>query len=194
MNLTVTKKNIRRTGIPSTKNGRPLDQAERVAGAFPTPERIRVAGEANIAIGGDDRSGKRYVMRDSPLDRALSKRIISGAQHSALSKYRHHWYHGGQAPHVGSIDLNRVFSSEGGNVAGMPASEAQYFHRERWREAREKIGERSYKVVTMVACSEINLEECGTAIGWNNKAQAISAATEIVREAADRMATLWSIG
>lgn len=178
------------------RNRMPLGSTETPADGIPTPERIRIAGEDGVVIGGEKegRSARRYVMRDSPLDRALNRRVITGAEHSALQKYRHHWYHGGQAPHVGSVDLNRIFSSEGGNVAGMPASEAQVFHRQRWREAREMLGHRSSIVIDNFVCSENSLEICGYSIGWNSKPQAIAVATEIVKDAAYRLAKLWGIG
>lgn len=194
MTITITKKNIRRTGIPATKNGLPIAGPETATDGVPTKERMRIAGEENISVGGDERTGKRYVFRDSPLDRALGKKLITGAQHSALQKYRHHWYHAGQCPNIGSVDLNRVFASDGGSVAGMPVSEAQVFHRQRWREAMTEIGLRASTVVTRFACEDKNLEECGAAIGWGNKAQAISAATEIVKSASDRLSRLWGIG
>ena len=59
----------------------------------------------------------------------------------ALQKYRHHWYHAGQASPIGSSDFNRIFSSEPGTRNGMPMSESQVFHGQRWREARKALGE-----------------------------------------------------
>lgn len=202
----VTKtKNFRRVGIPATIKGKPnpaypsqnaargLNQQGESPDGRPTVSRLARAGE-NYAIGGDDRTGKRYVMQDAPLDRALRKRIISGAEHSALQKYRHHWYHAGQAPHVGSIDLNRVFSSEGGNVAGMPTSERQVFHRQRWREAQAALGHRPLIVVDNVVCHENSLEVSGYAVGYGAQASAIRGAGRMLSEAGHVLARLWGIG
>jgi hypothetical protein len=159
----------------------------------PTNERIRMAG-ADFQLGGEDRGVKTYVMRDTPLDRALKKKIITGAEHSALQKYRLHWYCAGQAPAIGSIDLNRIYAGSDGGPAGMPKSEGQVFHRQRWREAQAALGMRSSVVVDKFVCDELNLEICGQALGWNSKPQAIAGATEILRDAAYRLARLWGIG
>jgi hypothetical protein len=184
----VSKRNIRRTGIPATVRGQP-----NPAISGPTLERLSSAGD-NFTIGGDERTGRRYVMQDNPLDRAFRKGVISGAQHSALTKYRHHWYHAGQSPHVGSVDLDRIFSAEGGNVAGMPVSERQVFHRQRWREGRIEIGDRISIVVDKLVCEERSLEDCGYQLGWRSKPQAIAAATEMLQQAGYRLAKLWGIG
>ena len=92
-----TVKNIRRTGISASKRGVPNPEYG------PTLQRLAMA-QGNVSIGDDKQGGKTYTMRDSPLDRAHKKGIISGAEHSALQKYRHHWYHAGQAPTISSLD------------------------------------------------------------------------------------------
>jgi hypothetical protein len=189
-----TVKNIRRTGIAASKKGvkNPEYPSIEIHGS-PTEERLRRAGD-NFVLGGEDRGVKTYTMRDCPLDRAFKKRIISGAEHSALQKYRHHWYHAGQAPHIGSLDLDRIFSGGEGGPAGMPKSEGQVFHRQRWREAQACLGLRSAAVVDRFVCQEQNLELCGQAIGWNSKPQAIAGAAELVKDAGYRLAKLWGIG
>ena len=180
-------KYIRRTGVPATVNGQPNPEYG------PTVERMLRAGES-YTVGDDKQGAKKYTMRDAPLDRALAKGIISGAEHSALQKYRHHWYHAGQAPTIGSIDLNRIFSGGDGGPAGMPKSEGQVFHRQRWREAQSCLGIRSTAIVDKFVCGEQNLEVCGQILGWNSKPQAIAGAAEIVRDAGYRLARLWGIG
>jgi hypothetical protein len=190
----MTTKNIRRTGIRASKGGVPNPEYPSIEiHGSPTPERLRMAGN-DFALGGEDRGIKTYTMRDSPLDRAHKKGIISGAEHSALQKYRHHWYHAGQAPTIGSLDLDRIFSGGEGGPAGMPKSEGQVFHRQRWREAQACLGMRSSAVVDRFVCQEENLELCGQAIGWANKPQAIAGAAELVKDAGYRLARLWGIG
>jgi len=54
--------------------------------AEPTAERLRRA--AGHFERGD--SGQ-ITMRDSPLERALARRVITQEQYSAGQKYRHHW-------------------------------------------------------------------------------------------------------
>src|SRR6476620_4371710 len=148
----------------------------------------------DVTIRWDGRGIKTYIMRDSPLDRAHKKGIISGAEHSALQKYRHHWYHAGQAPTISSLDLDRIFSGGDGGPAGMPKSEGQVFHRQRWREAQQCLGMRSSAIVDRFVCREENLELCGQLIGWANKPQAIAGAAELVKDAGYRLAKLWGIG
>jgi len=186
-------RNIRRTGVRATIKGKANPEYPDQADGFPTRERLAKSDDA-FSVGGDDRTGRRYVMQDSPLDRAFRKGIISGSEHSALQKYRHHWYHAGQAPTIGSVDLNRIFSAEPGGVAGMPKTEGQIFHRQRWREAQECLGLRSSAIVDKLVCREETLELCGQALGFENKPQAISAASVVLSDAGYRLARLWGIG
>lgn len=187
-------KNIRRTGISASRKGVPNPEYPSIEiHGSPTPERLRMAG-TDFALGGEDRGIKTYTMKDIPLDRAHKKGIISGAEHSALQKYRHHWYHAGQAPTVRSLDLDRIFSGGEGAPAGMPKSEGQLFHRQRWREAQQCLGPRSSAIVDRFVCQEENLEVCGQAIGWNSKPQAIAGAAELVKDAGYRLAKLWGVG
>jgi len=63
----------------------PLGQRGR-----PTAERIRRA--AGHYTRGDT---GQITMRDSPLERALARRVVTPEQYAAGQKYRHHWYHAG---------------------------------------------------------------------------------------------------
>jgi len=190
----MSTKNPRKIGIAASKKGvrNPAYPSIEIHGC-PTAERLRMAGD-DFTLGGEDRGVKTYAMRDSPLDRAFKKKIISGAEHSALQKYRHHWYHAGQAPTISSLDLDRIFSGGLGGPAGMPKSEGQVFHRQCWRAAQQCLGLRSAAVVDLFVCREENLEQCGQAIGWNSKPQAIAGAAELVKDAGYRLAKLWGIG
>lgn len=185
--------NIRRTGIAASKNGKMNpDYAAAVAG-IPTSERLALAG-IDLVIGGDERTGRRYVMQDNPLDRAFKKGVLSGSGHSALQKYRHHWYHAGHAPTISSVDLDRIYSAEPCGPAGMPRSEGQVFHRQRWREARGELGDKSCGLVDNLVCGELSLELCGYAMGWKSKPQAIAAATAVLQDSGYRLSKLWGIG
>ena len=157
--------------------------------ARPTPERIRRAG-ADFERGDTG----QITMRDSPLERARARNLITHQQYSVGQKYRHHWYHAGQAPTISSLDLDRIFSGGDGGPAGMPKSEGQVFHRQRWREAQQCLGLRSAAIVDNFVCKEDNLETCGNVLGWTNKPQAIAGASEILRDAGYRLAKLWGIG
>lgn len=188
----MSNRNIRRTGIAASKKGKPNPEYAKFTEG-PTKERLEKS-DGFYVVGNDRQGAPIHTMRDCPLDRAFKKRIISGAEHSALQKYRHHWYHAGQAPHIGSLDLDRIFSGGLGGPAGMPKSEGQVFHRQRWREAQQCLGLRSSAVVDRFVCQEESLELCGQAIGWNSKPQAIAGAAELVKDAGYRLARLWGIG
>ena len=63
----------------------------------PTPERVRLAqGFVERGNLGRGRTGV-VTLRDSPIERALARSVISQAQYTAAVKYRHHWYRAGLA-------------------------------------------------------------------------------------------------
>lgn len=158
--------------------------------SLPTPERLAKA-DGHFEVGGDDRSGSVYTFKDDSLDRALKREIITGRQYAALHKFRHHWYHGGVAPTVGSIDLNRVFSSDHGSYGTMPASERQAFHRGQYRKAVQQLGIRMSMIVEKFVCLDQPIVAVGHALGWAHPMQARAAATALLVEAADKLADLW---
>lgn len=185
--VNVNKRNIRRQGVPATIDGQPNSEYG------PTVERL-LKSEGHNTIGDDKQGGKKYTMRDTPLDRAYAKKIITGAEHSALTKYRHHWWHAGQAPDLHSLDLNRIYAGGDSGPAGMPKSEGQVFHRQRWREAQTALGMRSAAIVDRFVCREENLEDCGFTMGYSSPYRARQAAVVIVCDAAYRLSRLWGIG
>lgn len=186
-------KNIRRTGIPATKRGKPNPAYIAVASIGPTEERLAKSG-GFFSVGDDKQGGKIHTMRDQPLDRMFARSAISGAEYAALQKYNHHWYHAGLEAGVGSVDLNRIFSSDPGSLSGMAKTEAQAHHRRQWREARATLGHRVGIVVDNVVCAGHSLEVAGFGVGWRSKPQAIAAATEMLRDGGYRLAKLWGIG
>src|SRR5690606_3824846 len=104
-----------------------------------TPERIMKSG-GHSSVGAD---GTQRIV-DSPFDRAHAQgRLGSGTscphnerRFRAGQKYRHHWYHAGLAGNLQSPDLNRIFASDpSSNSAGMARSEAEAWHRQKYREA-----------------------------------------------------------
>jgi hypothetical protein len=80
------------------------------------------------------------------------------------------------------------------SFSGMARTEAQVFHRQRYREAVQHIGMIGASVVEQVACQEISLEQAGYKLGWGSKPQAIAAATERMKAALDRLVELWGVG
>ena len=195
--------------LMAKRKDEPIDrEAERrkpdVRGA--TPERLARAG-TDYEVGDDQQGTRIYVLRDSPLERMFKRKAIDPIEYTALQRFKHHWYHSGLIPSMGSVDLNRIFASDPSNSSGMARSEAQAHHRKQWREACEKInprvpewpeiemlGHRRLIVVDNVACFENSLEVAGYAIGYKSKFRAIEAASAILRKSGYDLARLWGIG
>jgi hypothetical protein len=158
----------------------------------PTPERLAHA-QGHFDRGND--AGRRiYTLRDSPLERLSHRGAVTPREYAALMKFKQHWTAAGLQPSLGNIDLARVFAADPASGSGMARTERQVFHRQRYRQAVQAIGLRSALVVERVVCAEQTLEAAGFALNWRTPAQARAAATEMLREAADRLARLWGIG
>src|SRR5215475_5879403 len=72
----------------------------------PTPERMRHAqGFVERGNLGRGRTGV-VTLRDSPIERARARNVISQAQYTAALKYRHHWYRAGLASPLSSVDFS----------------------------------------------------------------------------------------
>jgi hypothetical protein len=170
----------------------PVHRRERSLGgrtAEPTVERIRRAGT-------DFERGDtgQITMRDSPLERALARNVITKEQYTAAQKYRHHWYHAGLADPLRSLDLDRIFGPDLGAYSGMARTEGQLFHRQRYREAVQAIGKIGAHVLEWAVCREVPLEQVGYTLGWSSRAQAYAAAAERTKTALDELCKLWAIG
>jgi Domain of unknown function (DUF6456) len=154
--------------------------------AEPTVERLRQArGDVERGATG------ALTMRDSPLERAFGRGVLTREQYDAGVKYRHHWYHAGLAGTLASADLDRVFVADVSGFSGMAKTEAQVFHRQRWREAARAVGKVGLVVLDAAVCRELPLEQVGYMLGWSSRAAAIVAATERLKAALDGVATLW---
>jgi hypothetical protein len=157
--------------------------------ASPTPERMRRAGTDFVR----GASGQ-ITLGDSPLARSLTRGVITREQFLAAQKYRHHWYHSGLAERLVSPDLDGRFAKDFASYAGIPKSEMQLFHRQRYREAVQTIGKIGSQVLDSVVCRDVGLEQMGYALGWGTRAQAYAAAVESMKTALDALCTLWGIG
>jgi hypothetical protein len=173
---------------------RSLAPGERVprpspARAAPTPERLRRAG-------GDFDVGEtgRITMRDSPLERALARKIITLGQYSAGQKYRHHWYHAGLSGRLRSPELDRVFAVDAASLSGMAKTEFEVFHRLRYREAVQAVGKIGSHVLDAAVCRELALDKVGYSLGWSSRPQAYAAAAERMKLALDELCKLWDLG
>lgn len=171
--------------LPRNARGRPLvDQR-----AQPTAERMRRAG-ADFERGDTG----QITMCDSPLERALARNVITQEQYSAAQKYRHHWYHAGLADPLRSVDLDRIFAPDLGGYSGMAKTESQLFHRQRYREAVQAIGNLGSHVLDWAVCRETPFEQVGYTLGWSSRPQAYAAAAERAKTALDELCKLWRIG
>jgi hypothetical protein len=106
----------------------------------PDPRTVDERGPTRqrLAKGQYDTASTGAVRMRDPLERALRKSIIDVNHYSAGTKFRHHWYHSGFAPHVGSMDLNKVFAVPN---AGPNAVERQIFHRQQYKVACDTGGD-----------------------------------------------------
>jgi hypothetical protein len=171
-------------GARKQAQARPADERARA-----TPERLRHAGR-DFTRG---HSGA-LTMHDSPLERALARRVITTAQHAAGQKYRHHWYRAGLCDPMGSFDLDRIFATDLGSFTGMAKTENQVFHRQRYREAVAAVGKIGSYVLEAAVCRETALEQVGYSLGWGSRAQAYAAAAERMKDALETLCALWGIG
>lgn len=158
----------------------------------PSPERVQKAA-GGFNIGDDKQGGKTWTMMDSPLERLYAQDRISKTEYEGLVKYRVHWFRAGLQPSLGSVDLNRVFASDPSNFSGMAKSEAQVFHRQKWREACDLLGHRATIVIDNVVCAEQSALSAGICIGWKNRPQAEAAAITVLRDAGYRLARFWGL-
>jgi hypothetical protein len=156
----------------------------------PTLERLRHAA-GDIEIGDDKRGNRIYAMRDAPLERLRLRGRISQQQYDAGAKFRHHWYHAGMAGALRSTDLDRIFA-DGSLGHGMPASEAEAFHRGRYREAVLVVGN-GVGILEAIACNEQPPELVGYKLGWRSKPQAIAGAIGALRSVLDTLCRLWGL-
>lgn len=159
----------------------------------PTRQRAQHAGEELEVVD----TGTQRV-RD-PLERLLKKPIrgtkktvIDRDEYTAGIKFRHHWYHSGFAPSIGSSDLNRVFS---GSVFGPSAkSEQQIFHRQQYKAACEKVGMRIERILSDVICWEKPLDEIGmAALGYSDRRPAEVAVKELFKTGLGLLVDLWGL-
>lgn len=181
---------------PRRLTGKPIKVEYRELG-MPTAERLLKSGGA-FEIGDDKQGTRVYRFQDSPLERAMARKAFHHSEFAGLMKFRHHWYHADLAPHVSSIDLDRVFAADFGAACGMPKTERQAHHRSQYRTACEKLsahpdGHKIRIVVDNVVCSEQPLHIAGFAIGYNSPHRAREGAERRLCSAGDILARLWGI-
>jgi hypothetical protein len=202
----------RRAGAISIMVGRTALKRKKSEAVYqdvgPTPQRLRRA-QGDYSVGDDKQGGKTWTMQDSPLDRLKKQAKIPSLRYEALNKFRVHWYHAGLSGSVSSMDLNRVFASDLSSLSGMAKTEAQAFHRQQYRNAKqhltklrspdnamthEQFSHKCGIVVDNVLCSEHPLEFAGYAVGAStSRYRAREAAKDYLAAAADALIDLWGL-
>jgi hypothetical protein len=158
--------------------------------AGPTAERLERAGEFFSVIG-RARSNRKIQMLDDALGRALVRQKISAAEYSGLRKYALHWLAGGLQGHLGSVDLNRIWSFDPGAMSGLAKTEAQADHRRMYYAAREAIGTRPAVVADSIACHDHNLTTVARMLGFQSISRGRLRAAEILSDAGYRLCKFW---
>lgn len=141
-------------------------------------------------------------LRPSPVNLAIADGRLTREQGIAAEKFYVHWYRAGLAENFGSADLNRVFGGEGGG-AGMARTEAQAFHRERYRSAIgavERMGAESGRkgainawVLEHVVCHEIPFVEIGQVFGHKNRNSSARIALDMLKPALNILCKEWGV-
>jgi hypothetical protein len=135
----------------------------------------------------------QITMRDSPLERARARKLITDQQYLVGQKYRHHWYHAGLSDGLRSIDVDRIFAVDFGSFSGMAKTEGQVFHRQRYRDATQAAGKIGSHVLDWAVCREAPLDQVGYTLGWSSRPQAYAAAVERMKMALDELCKLWGL-
>ena len=164
----------------------------------PDPSLVDERGPTNARLGKSEvheigSSDGRYTMRDAPLEIMAAKKIITERQYDGLGKYRIHWFNGGLSATLGGMNPSHIFAKDITNFSGMAKTERQVFHRQQFRAANQVLGLRGTWVVGKIVCEEATAEQTGRLMGWNNRPQAVAAATQALRDAADRLCQLWGM-
>lgn len=160
-------------------------EIERAPG--PTPERMAKAGEA-FEVGHHG----TITLRDSPLEWLERRGVITSSQYNTGAKYRHHWHFSGMLPNIGTIDLNRIFAGNGGNI-GMPSSESQAHHRQQYRAAQEKVGMVTGRLLDNIICLEFSVVDAGRKLGWKDEEVARREAIKELCMGLDLLRDLWGM-
>lgn len=130
--------------------------------------------------------------RDSPIERAITKKILTREQGEAAQKYYTHWYRGGMAGQIGSHDVLKVFGTSA-NFDNLSASDSALFHRQRYWLAIKALG-KDREDFEAVVLRDTPFIELGHRRGWKDEKQARAVGTQFIREWLDWFCEEWGIG
>lgn len=154
----------------------------------PTRERRR---KGDVGKNNKPSDAEAIYSVSTPLDRLYEAGHIDEPQHTAGQRFARHVHHAGLSGAPRTADLNAV-SGGAENTYGMASSEAQAHHRQEYRRAMECIGKwRSAAFLAFVVDGDA-LEKVGRQMGETNKAQAVAAAREMVKDRLTRLAEMWA--
>ncbi|QOG21363.1 hypothetical protein [Bradyrhizobium sp. SEMIA] len=154
--------------------------------AGPTQERLAKAGEY-FQLVGRSRSSRRITMLDDPLGKAWLRQIIAATEYSALRRYALHWAAAGLQGPLTSVDLNRIYAFDPGQMSGLARTEAQLDHKRTYYAAKQAIGFRPSFVADQVACFGRGLQETGESLGLRSPYRARQKAAELLADAGHRL-------
>jgi hypothetical protein len=135
-------------------------------------------------------------LRPSPINVAVADGRLTREHGIAAEKFYVHWYRAGLSENFGSADLNRVFGGEGGG-AGMARTEAQAFHRQRYRAAVKSVTEGAGAInawaIEQVICHERGFVEIGGVFGHKNRNSAGRVALQFVIPGLNILCREWGV-
>lgn len=141
----------------------------------PTPERLRMAGDAVEAYTAEENENWRSIrlLDNHPLEYLRNRECITGDQYSAGQQFYSDWYFGGLAA-SGVIDPGRIIVDGGQTEA---ASDRRLFALGRWQKAIREIGLVHSTTLTDLLLTEQKLHEWGARrFGQANRERARQAA------------------
>jgi hypothetical protein len=157
---------------------------ERTLG--PTPERLRMAGDAVEAYTPEENTNWRAVrlLDNHVLEDMRSRRAISGDQYNAGMRFYGDWYLSGLA-NSGVIDPGRIIV-DGGKMDHL--NDVKLSALNRWQKAVQALGMVQSQVLTAILLTEESLESYGRRrCGQNNGKLAKVAAAAILKHALDAL-------
>ncbi|MBA2690056.1 MAG: hypothetical protein H0U63_04570 [Burkholderiales bacterium] len=189
--ITMSKRSIRRTGVPATKRGKLNPEYLRVVDG-PTAERLAKAADG-FEVGDDGHGTRVYTMQLRPISAMLKRRQIDGKQFSALDKFHKHWFNAKLGGGVRSVDMNRIYAPDP-FLDYLNASERQWRNRAEYFKALDLLVFQESIIVSNLICSEtMTVQQAGHGLGYDSPYRARAAGVEVVRGIADKWIDLWGL-
>ncbi len=168
-----------------------------------TKERFERAKD-HIEIGGDDRTGKVYHLRDSVLTR-IYKRLKAnakdanqlaetGVQERALERYLASFVEGGLNGSMPSVNLGNSCVQGGAGRDHAAKTDWAVDARNDFAKANAKLTQNQMDVLRIIVLCDGSTEEAGRHLGKTGRVRAIQSAVQHLRDAGNSLAKLWGMG